>query len=80
MSIRMPDTVVYKWNGKDYTVATQQDESVASLKRKIESEIKVLAKRQKILGLKTKAGRPASDEDLLSNLALKAGQKLMLMG
>ena len=76
----MAGPVVVKWNGKEYSVAVETDDDVASLKRKLESDTRVLAKRQKILGLKTKAGKPAADGDLLSSLALKPGQKLMLMG
>ena len=76
----MSGPVIIKWGGTEYSVAVDLDESVESLKRKLEVDTRVLVKRQKILGLKTKTGKPAADGDLLSSLALKPGQKLMMMG
>lgn len=69
-----------KWSGKEYTFVGTEEEDVASLKRRLQADTQVLPKRQKILGLKTRAGKPAADDDLLSNLLLKAGQKFMMMG
>ena len=40
----------------------------------------VQPKRQKLLGLKTKQGKLASDDILVSDLFLKAGQKIMMVG
>lgn len=40
----------------------------------------VSVKRQKLLGLKTKGGKPATDETAVLDLLLKPGQKVMLMG
>ncbi|GAB4819028.1 hypothetical protein N2152v2_006074 [Parachlorella kessleri] len=40
----------------------------------------VSVKRQKLLGLKTKAGKPATDDTLVQDLQLKANQKLTLLG
>ena len=79
-AVSMAGPVLVKWNGKEYSIAVDSADDVASLKRKLEADTRVLAKRQKILGLKTKAGKPAADADLLSDLAFKPGQKLMLMG
>ncbi len=42
--------------------------------------MQVNPKRQKIIGLKRKDGKPAADEDAVSELALKPGTKLMFMG
>ena len=37
-------------------------------------------KRMKLLGLKAKGGKPAGDADLVSELLLKPGSKIMMMG
>lgn len=37
-------------------------------------------KRQKLLGLKTKAGKPASDDTLVQDLLVKPNQRIMLLG
>lgn len=76
----MSAPVVVKWNGKEFSVPMEETDDVASLKRKLEVDTRVLVKRQKILGLKTKAGKPATDADLFSQIALKPGTKLLLMG
>lgn len=76
----MAGPVVVKWNGKELSVPVEETDDVASLKRKLEADTRVLVKRQKILGLKTKAGKPAADTDLFSSILLKPGTKLLLMG
>ena len=40
----------------------------------------VSAKRQKLLGLKTRDGRMAGDDAKVADLALKASTKVMMMG
>lgn len=40
----------------------------------------VSAKRQKLLGLKTKDGKLAGDESRVTDLAIKATTKIMMMG
>lgn len=79
----MPMELVIKWAGKEISVQLDDTDSVATLKHRLESQTKVQAKRQKILGLKTKDGKPANDEALASDLAptcFKAGAKFMMMG
>lgn len=72
--------LTFKWSGKEFTLPVDDDETVSSLKHKIEEQTRVQPKRQKLLGLKAKSGKLASDDDLLSGLHLKPGQKIMLMG
>lgn len=50
------------------------------LKRKLEAATSVSAQRMKLLGLKAKGGKPAGDEATVADLALKAGQKILMMG
>lgn len=56
------------------------DDTVASVKHKLEQQTQVSAKRQKLLGLKTRDGKLAPDDALVSDLALKAATKVMMMG
>ena len=37
-------------------------------------------KRQKIIGMKTRGGKLASDADAVGDLAIKDGAKIMMMG
>lgn len=69
-----------KWNGKDVEAAVEATETVAGLKRVLELETNVLFKKQKLLGLKTRAGKPATDDTPVAELAIKPNQKIMLMG
>ena len=46
----------------------------------IEEQTAVLPKRQKLIGLKAKGGKPANDDLPVSDLTLKEGQKIMMMG
>jgi hypothetical protein len=41
---------------------------------------RVLPTRQKLLGLKDKSGKAATDDILFSDIKMKPGQKLMMMG
>lgn len=74
------DQLVFKWSGREFTVAVVDDETVSSLKRKIQEQTTVQPKRQKLLGLKDKAGKLPTDEHKVAELQLKPGQKIMLMG
>ena len=74
------DQLVFRWSGREITVAVVEDETVSSLKRKIQEQTTVQPKRQKLLGLKDKAGKLPTDEHKVAELQLKAGQKIMLMG
>jgi len=69
-----------KWNGKDVEAAVEPTETVAGLKRVLELETNVLTKKQKLLGLKTRAGKPATDDTPITELSIKPNQKIMLMG
>ncbi|KXZ48007.1 hypothetical protein GPECTOR_31g371 [Gonium pectorale] len=69
-----------KWSGKEFTIKLEPTETVLALKHKLESETNVLAKRQKIIGLKTKEGKLASDDSVVGDLAIKPSVKFMMMG
>ncbi|GIL65800.1 hypothetical protein Vafri_19425 [Volvox africanus] len=69
-----------KWSGKEIIVKLEPMETVLQLKHKLESETNVLAKRQKILGLKTKDGKAATDESPVGELQIKPNVKFMMMG
>lgn len=66
--------------GQEYAVHLSPDDTVASVKHKLEQQTQVSAKRQKLLGLKTRDGKLAPDDALVSDLALKAATKVMMMG
>lgn len=72
--------VSVRWSGKEYTLELGSEDTVEGLKRALEAETAVQPKRQKLLGLKTWAGKPAADDTRLVELALKAGAKVMMMG
>eukprot|EP00198_Chlamydomonas_reinhardtii_P003012 XP_001692348.1 predicted protein [Chlamydomonas reinhardtii] len=69
-----------KWSGKEFVISLEPTDTVATLKHRLEGETNVLAKRQKILGLKTKDGKAAGDEAPVGELAIKPNVKLMMMG
>lgn len=74
-------SVCIKWSGKEFTVNCGSDETVEDLKRKLAEQTQVQPKRQKLLGLKTKANKPAEDGDKLADLQpIKPGVKIMMMG
>lgn len=72
--------VVVKWNGKEIPFDLGPEDTIETLKHKLQEETMVQMKRQKLLGLKTKAGKPAQDNVKISDLALKPGTKVMMMG
>ena len=69
-----------KWGGKELEAAIESTETVAGLKRVLEIETNVLVKKQKLLGLKTKAGKPATDDTPIAELSIKPNAKIILMG
>lgn len=73
-------SIVIKWSGKEYPVELPEQETVASLKRALQQQTAVDPKRQKLLGLKTKDGKAATDEAVLADLAIKPNTKVMMMG
>ena len=76
----MVERIVIKWQGKELAIPVSEDDTVQSLKRKIQDETNVQPQRQKLLGLKRRAGGMPGDEDPVSGLLLKDGQKIMMMG
>ena len=76
----MSGEVTVKWTSKEMVFNFDEIETVGSLKRKIEEETRVQPKRQKLIGLKAKDGKLATDDVMLTDLALKPGQNIMLMG
>lgn len=68
-----------KWNGVEIQATVAPTETVAGIKRVLEEKTGVLVKKQKLLGLKTQDGK-ATDETPVSQLAIKANQKFMLLG
>ncbi|KAJ9524545.1 hypothetical protein QJQ45_024127 [Haematococcus lacustris] len=78
----MPDTVKLnvKWSGQEFALEFADSDTLADVRQKLEECSGVAPKRQKLLGLKTKANKPAEDGDTLSSLALKPGLKVMMIG
>ena len=72
--------MIIKWNNQQYDIDTADIKTVGTLKRAIESETAVQPKRQKLLGLKVKGGKPVTDDTEISDLLLKAGQRVTVMG
>ncbi|CAD5116738.1 DgyrCDS5593 [Dimorphilus gyrociliatus] len=72
--------ITIKWSGKEYPFKLPAEKTVLNLKECVETETKVLVCRQKLFGLKTKVGKPALDNSMLSDLNIKPGQKFMMMG
>lgn len=73
--------VVIKWSGCEYPIEElSPSDSVLDLKNLICKATGVLPHRQKLLGLKLKGSKPASDEALVKDLNVKPGAKIMMMG
>ncbi|KIZ06716.1 ubiquitin-like domain containing CTD phosphatase 1 [Monoraphidium neglectum] len=75
-----PASLCVKWQGQEYAVHLTPEDTVATVKHKLEQQTQVSAKRQKLLGLKTRDGKLAGDEAKVSDLAIKASTKVMMMG
>ncbi|GBF89622.1 ubiquitin-like domain-containing CTD phosphatase [Raphidocelis subcapitata] len=75
-----PASLCVKWQGQEYAVHLSPDDTVSSVKHKLEQQTQVSAKRQKLLGLKTKDGKLAGDDAKVGDLAVKATTKIMMMG
>mmetsp|Transcript_14455 Transcript_14455/g.31326 ORF Transcript_14455/g.31326 Transcript_14455/m.31326 type:complete len:322 (-) Transcript_14455:948-1913(-) len=76
----MSPPVCVKWQGKEFTINLEDQDTLDVLKRKLEEETHVQPKRQKLLGLKTKDGKQPGDDTVISDLQLKPGLKVMMMG
>jgi ubiquitin-like domain-containing CTD phosphatase 1 len=78
--------VLVKWSGTEYSVRARPTDTVAHLKRELQRATAVDAKRLKLLGLKAKPAAAAAaaaavdDGTPLGDLALRPGQRLMMMG
>lgn len=71
--------VIIKWSGKEYEIELTENDSVEDLKCAIQKETGVRPERQKLLNLKYK-GKAAEDALKLSQIKLKNGFKIMMMG
>eukprot|EP00299_Pterocystis_sp_00344_P009553 c4058_g1_i1.p1 GENE.c4058_g1_i1~~c4058_g1_i1.p1 ORF type:complete len:325 (+),score=66.53 c4058_g1_i1:33-977(+) len=72
--------VVVCWAGRNIELSISDEESIQDLKQRLEQETGVLAKRQKLMGLKFQ-GKPAEDESLrLFALQLPKNNKIMMVG
>lgn len=71
--------LIIKWSGKEYEVELTENDTVANLKSAIQKQTGVRPERQKLLNLKYKA-KTADDECRISQLKLKPGFKIMMMG
>jgi len=69
---------IVKWAGK-FKINVTASGTVLCLKKEIENQTSVKINRQKLLNLKHK-GKAAEDNIKLSNLGLKPGFKIMMMG
>lgn len=76
----MAGEITIKWSSKEYAIHYAEGDTVETLKRKIQVETRVQPKRQKIMGLKAKGGKMAADDTPLTELAIKTGSKLMMLG
>ncbi|KAK9833518.1 hypothetical protein WJX81_000663 [Elliptochloris bilobata] len=72
--------LMVKWSGQELKFTMGSGATVGELKRKIAEQTSVQPKRQKLLGLKAKGAKLASDEVLIEDLVLKPGAKIMMMG
>ena len=75
--------LTFKWNGQEFILMVDATETMGGLKRKIQEHTTVQPKRQKLLGLKDKAGKSlmqTQDGHLVADIQLKPGQKIMLLG
>ncbi|GMH45984.1 hypothetical protein BSKO_13948 [Bryopsis sp. KO-2023] len=75
----MSAEIVVKWSGQEFVIPVDPEDTVEAVKRKIQDKTNVAPKRQKLLGLKAK-GKLAQDDSLMSDVKLKPGQKVMMMG
>jgi ubiquitin-like domain-containing CTD phosphatase 1 len=73
-------SLAIKWSGKEFLIPVSPDDTVLEFKRKVADQINVPPKRQKVIGLKFTGGRLAADDVRLSELNLKPGAKLMVLG
>jgi ubiquitin-like domain-containing CTD phosphatase 1 len=70
----------FKWKNTEINIDVEDTDTVECVKRKLEAETYISAKKQKLLGLKTTNGKQAGDTATVSELQIKPGMKVMLMG
>ncbi|KAF7490617.1 Ubiquitin-like domain-containing CTD phosphatase 1 [Sarcoptes scabiei] len=74
-------TITIKWSSKEYPIDSLKDyDTVLQLKTRIYEETGVKPERQKLIGLKTKSSGPMDDTTKISELFLKPGVKIMMVG
>ncbi|CAK9795436.1 Ubiquitin-like domain-containing CTD phosphatase 1 [Anthophora plagiata] len=72
--------IIIVWGRKEIEIPdVNLDDTVRGLKERIHQETGILPGRQKLLNLRTK-DKASQDEEILRNLGMKPGFKLMLMG
>ena len=76
----MGGDITIKWSSKEISIQYGDGDTVATLKHKIQEETRVQPKRQKIMGLKARGGKMAADDTPLTELVIKPGAKLMMLG
>ncbi|MEW5297889.1 MAG: hypothetical protein WDW38_007082 [Sanguina aurantia] len=79
-TLSTPTNICIKWNGREMQFAMDATDTVSTLKHRVQGETNVSAKRAKLLGLKLRDGKPASDESCVADLVIKPGAKIMMMG
>eukprot|EP00892_Ulva_mutabilis_P009467 jgi/Ulvmu1/6893/UM031_0099.1 len=72
--------IVFKYSTDECTVLMLPEETVEDLKRRLSDMTSVRPSRQKLIGLKLKTGKPATDDSEIADLKLKKGQKFMMLG
>ena len=76
----MAVVLTVRWNGNEYHVNVEPDETMTVVKTHMKERANVEVGKQKYIGLKTTSGKPADDATLISELLLKPGQKIMMLG
>ena len=69
-------TLIVKWGKEEHAVELAGVETVAELKRALQERTHVDCKRQKLLGLKTRDGKLATDDARVADLAIKPNTKV----
>ena len=69
-----------KWNGKDFKINLLPSNCINDLKEELAKQTNVMPERQKLLGLKTKAGQAVANSTLLDDVNYKPNTKIMMMG
>ena len=76
----MAVVLTVRWNGNEYHVSVEPNETMTAVKTHMKERANVEVGKQKYIGLKTTSGKPTNDATLVSELLLKPGQKIMMLG